>query len=168
MTVKFGEMENLVTPVISVDQYVPKIGEPNETVVVAYEVSYEQPARDLSNLIETDVIESLDVDISQGPNADGKYMVFVEFERNPDLYENIVGITKIVSNVSGITDWEFSYYKGDGPIELNDENLRSMVLDNPEQYVLQYSTVEPETIEPEIEEPAVESLQRMKHLAGLV
>lgn len=168
MTVKFGEMENLVTPVISVDQYVPKIGEPNETVVVAYEVSYEQPARDLSNLIETDIIESLDVDISQGPNADGKYMVFVEFERNPDLYENIVGITKIVSNVSGITDWKFSYYKGDGPIELNDENLRSMVLDNPEQYVLQYSTVEPETIEPEVEEPAVESLQRMKHLAGLV
>ena len=168
MTVKFGEMENLVTPVISVDQYVPKIGEPNETVVVAYEVAYEQPARDLSNLIETDIIESLDVDISQGPNADGKYMVFVEFERNPDLYENIVGITKIVSNVSGITDWKFSYYKGDGPIELNDENLRSMVLDNPEQYVLQYSTVEPETIEPEVEEPAVESLQRMKHLAGLV
>lgn len=168
MTVKFGEMENLVTPVISIDQYVPKIGEPNETVVVAYEVAYEQPARDLSNLIETDVIESLDVDISQGPNADGKYMVFVEFERNKELYDNIVGITKIVSNVSGITDWEFSYYKGDGPIELNDENLRSMVLDNPEQYVLQYSTVEPETIEPEAEEPAVESLQRMKHLAGLV
>ena len=168
MTVKFGEMENLVTPVISIDQYVPKIGEPNETVVVAYEVAYEQPARDLSNLIETDVIESLDVDISQGPNADGKYMVFVEFERDKELYKNIVGITKIVSNVSGITDWQFSYYKGEGPTELNDENLRSSVLDNPEQYVLQYSTVAPETIEPEAEEPAVESLQRMKHLAGLV
>lgn len=168
MTVKFGEMENLVTPVISIDQYVPKIGEPNETVVVAYEVAYEQPARDLSNLIETDVIESLDVDISQGPNADGKYMVFVEFKRDNDLYDNILGITKIVSNVSGITDWNFSYYKGDGPVELNDENLRNAVLDNPEQYVLQYSTVEPETIEPETEEPTVESLQRMKRLAGLV
>ena len=168
MTVKFGEMEDLITPVISIDQYVPKIGEPNETVVVAYEVAFEQPAHDLSNLIETDVIESLDVDISQGPNADGKYMVFVEFERNKDLYKNIVGITKIVSNVSGITDWEFSYYKGEGPVELNDENLRSMVLDNPEQYVLQYSAVAPETIEPDAEEPTVESLQRMKYLAGLV
>jgi hypothetical protein len=95
-------------------------------------------------------------------------MVFVEFERNKDLYKNIVGITKIVSNVSGITDWEFSYYKGEGPVELNDENLRSMVLDNPERYVLQYSTVAPETIEPDAEEPTVESLQRMKYLAGLV
>jgi hypothetical protein len=168
MTVKFGEMEDLVTPVISIDQYVPKIGEPNETVVVAYEVSYEQPARDLSNVIETDVVESLDVDISQGPNADGKYMVFVEFKRDPDLYGNIIGITKIVSNVSTITDWQFSYYKGDGPVELNDENLRNYVLDNPEQYVLQYSTVEPETIDPDVEEPTVESLQRMKYLAGLV
>jgi len=168
MTVKFGEMEDLITPVISIDQYVPKIGEPNETVVVAYEVAFEQPARDLSNLIETDVIESLDVDISQGPNADGKYMVFVEFERNSDLYKNIVGITKIVSNVSGITDWEFSYYKGEGPVELNDENLRNMVLDNPKRYVLQYSTVAPKTIEPDAEEPTVESLQRMKYLAGLI
>ena len=51
---------------------------------------------------------------------------------------------------------------------MNDENLRSMVLDNPERYVLQYSTVAPETIEPNAEEPTVESLQRMKYLAGLV
>ena len=46
MTVKYGEMENLVTPTISIDQYKPKIGEANETVVVAFEVSFEQPARD--------------------------------------------------------------------------------------------------------------------------
>lgn len=163
MTVKFGEMENLITPVISIDQYVPKIGEASETVVVAYEVAFEQPAHDLSNLIETDIIESLDVDISQGPNADGNYMVFVEFERNADVYDNIVGITKIVSNVSGITEWQFGYFKGDGPLELNDENLRNSLIDNPEQYVLKYITVEPET-----EEPTVESLQRMKWLAGLV
>ena len=40
MTVKYGEMENLVTPVISIDQYTPKIGEENENVVLAFEVSY--------------------------------------------------------------------------------------------------------------------------------
>ena len=62
MTVKYGEMTNLVTPTISIDQYKPKIGEANETVVVAFEVAFEQPAKDLSNLIETDITESLDVD----------------------------------------------------------------------------------------------------------
>ena len=34
MTVKYGEMENLVTPTISVDQYKPKIGEVNEVCFV--------------------------------------------------------------------------------------------------------------------------------------
>lgn len=158
MTVKYNEMTDLVTTTVSVDQYKPKIGEANETVVVAFEVSYEQPARDLSNLIETDVIESLDVDISQGPNAEGKYMVFVEFTRDSQLYENIMGIMKVVSNVTGSDDWKFTPYKGSGPMELTQENLQATVLDNPDEYVLKYST----------EEPTVESLTRIKHLAGLV
>ena len=89
MTVKYGEMENLVTPTISIDQYTPKIGESNETVVVAFEVKFEQPARDLSNLIETDVTEHLDVDVSEGPNGQGNTMVFVEFNRDSGLYEKI-------------------------------------------------------------------------------
>ena len=39
MTVKYGEMINLVKETISIDQYKPKIGEANETVVVAFEVN---------------------------------------------------------------------------------------------------------------------------------
>ena len=158
MTVKYGEMEDLVTPVISIDQYKPKIGEANETVVVAFEVMAEQPAKDLSNLIETDVVESLDVDISQGPNNDGKYNVFVEFERNNKLYENILAIMKVVNNVTGINEWKFSFYKGTDSLELNEDNLRNSVVDNPEQYMLKYSAVEDTN----------ESINRIKQLAGLV
>ena len=157
MTVKYGEMENLVTPVVSIDQYKPKIGEANETVVVAFEVAHEQPAKDLSNLIETDVIESLDVDISQGPNNNGKYFVFVEFERNDKLHENILGIMKVVNNVTGINEWKFNFYKGTDSLELNEDNLRNSVIDNSEQYVLKYSTVEDTN----------ESINRLKLLAGV-
>ena len=64
MTVKYGEMVNLVNAVVSIDQYKPKIGEASETVVVAFEVDQEGAASDLSNLIETDVVENLDVDVS--------------------------------------------------------------------------------------------------------
>ena len=78
MTLKHGEMINLVNPIISIDQYRPKIGEVSETVVLAFEVAQEGAAGDLSNLIETDVVKSLDVDVSQGPNNNGKYLVFVE------------------------------------------------------------------------------------------
>lgn len=156
MTVKYGEMTNLVTPTVSIDEYKPKIGEANETVVVAFEVKFEQPAKDLSNLIETDVTDSLDVDISEGPNADGNYMVFVEFDRNNSLYESIMNIVKVASQVTGITEWKYSYYKGSDNADLTAENLAETVLDNPEEYVLRYSN-----------DTTNESLSRMKELAGL-
>mgnify|MGYP001071976076 CR=1 FL=1 len=155
MTVKYGEMSNLVSDTISIDQYKPKIGEANETVVVAFEVAFEQPAKDLSNLIETDVTESLDVDISDGPNADGKYMVFVEFQRNNSLYESIMNIVKVASQVTAITEWKYSYYKGTDNKELTAENLSETVLDNSEEYVLRYNS------------QTNEDLSRVKALAGL-
>jgi len=157
MTVKYGEMTNLVTPTISIDQYKSKIGEANETVVVAFEVAFEQPAKDLSNLIETDVTESLDVDVSDGPNGDGKYMVFVEFERDGNLYENIMNIVKVASQATSITEWKYSYYKGTDSADLTAENLAETVLDNSEEYVLRYTN----------NEETNESLSRVKELAGL-
>ena len=150
-------MTNLVTPTISIDQYKPKIGEANETVVVAFEVAFEQPAKDLSNLIETDVTESLDVDVSDGPNGEGKYMVFVEFERDGNLYENIMNIVKVASQATSITEWKYSYYKGTDSADLTAENLAETVLDNSEEYVLRYTN----------NEETNESLSRVKELAGL-
>ena len=155
MTVKYGEMTNLVNAVVSIDQYKPKIGEASETVVMAFEVDVEQAAGDLSNLIETDIVESLDVDVSQGPNTRGKHMVFVEFERGPKLYENIREILKVVANVTTITEWKFEYYKGEGALDLNEENLKNSVIDNPQEYVLKYA------------QPKNEGLDRIKQLAGI-
>ena len=157
MTVKYGEMINLVNSTISIDQYKPKIGEANETVVVALEVSQEGAASDLSNLIETDVVESLDVDISQGPNNNGNYLVFVEFTRDKKLHSNIMEIMKVVSNVTEITEWKYEYYKGDSAKTLSEENLSETVLDNQEQYVLKFA--QPEDTN--------EDLNRVKQLAGL-
>lgn len=154
MSVKYGEMENLVNSTISIDQYKPKIGEANETVVVAFEVQQEVAAKDLSNLIETDVTESLDVDISQGPNNNGNYLVFVEFNRDNKLHNRIMEIMKCVSNATLITEWQYEYYKGDQAVDLNETNLKETVLDNQEQYVLKYAQ-------------QTEDLTRVKQLAGL-
>ena len=155
MTVKYGEMTNLVNSIISIDQYKPKIGEASETVVMAFEVDVEQAAGDLSNLIETDIVESLDVDVGQGPNNRGKYMVFVELNRDTKLYNKIQEMLKVIANVSTITEWKFEYYKGDGAKDLTEENLKDSVLDNQQEYVLKYS------------QPKNEDLDRVKQLAGL-
>jgi len=147
-------MVNLVNSTISIDQYKPKIGEANETVVVAFEVQQELAAKDLSNLIETDIVESLDVDVSQGPNNNGNYLVFVEFARDNKLHNRIMEIMKCVSNVTEITEWQYEYYKGTGAVDLNEDNLKETVLDNQEQNVLKYAQQN-------------ENLNRVKQLAGL-
>lgn len=155
MTVKYGEMENLVSPIISIDQYKPKIGEVNETVVVSFQVAEEQPARDLSNLIETGITETLDVDISQGPDENGDYFVFVEFERNGDLFKKIVEIAEVASKVTNITEWKYTYFKGDSEVDLTEENLANTVIADKEEYVLKFTNT------------TNEDLERVKKLAGL-
>ena len=157
MTVKYGEMINLVNPILSIDQYKPKIGEASETVVVAFEVDQEGAASDLSNLIETDVVKSLDVDVSQGPNNNGKYLVFVEFERDKNLHKNIIEITKTVTNATEINEWTYEYYKGEDSKELTEDNLSQTVLDNQQEYVLKYSQANETN----------EDIDRVRHLAGL-
>ena len=81
-------------PTKAVDIGCPRAVPANETVVVAFECMLEGAASDLSNLIETDVVRHLDVDVSQGPNKDGNYLVFVEFERNNNLHKNIMEIIR--------------------------------------------------------------------------
>jgi hypothetical protein len=157
MTVKYGEMKNLVQPIISIDQYKPKIGEVNETVVVAFEVAFEQPAKDLSNLIETGVTENLDVDVSEGPNKEGNYLVFVEFARNQDLYKKIIEITKTAGRITGINEWKFNYFKGDNTLDLTEDSLSQHIISDKEEYVLKFST----------QLPTDESLDRLKELAGI-
>lgn len=157
MTVKYGEMENLVTPTISVDMFKPKIGEVNETVVVAFEVASEQPAKDLSNLIETDIVDHLDVDVSTGPNEKDKYLVFVEFKRDSELANKVMEIAKTASNVTGITEWKFNYFTGKDTLDLTEENLNTVVITDSNEYVLKYNT----------QQQTNEELTRIKQLAGI-
>lgn len=157
MTVKYGEMDGLVTPIISIDEYKPKIGEVHDTVVVAFEVKFEQAAHDLSNLLETDVTENLDVDISQGPGKDGTYIVFIEFKRDQELIDKILSITKTVSNVTSKTKWKFNYYKGEKALPLSKENLIKFVITDKKEYKSRFSP------RPEDED----EISRMRSLAGI-
>lgn len=162
MTVKFDEMENLVSPEISIDQYIPKVGEANETVVVAFFVNFEQAAKDLSNLLETDITPLLDVDMSPGPDPDGKYIVFVEFNRDKQLHKKIMRIIDTVSRVTGIESWTFRYFKGQGDtLPLTLDNLHDTVIDNKKKYVLKYGRKNGN------ETKESNDIERIKKLAGL-
>jgi hypothetical protein len=97
MSIQHNDLVDLIEPIISIDQYKSKVGDDKNIVVVAFSIKDPDPAKDLSQFIETGH-ETVDVDVSPGPDKDGLYKVFVELERNSKLFDSIDN--GIILNVS--------------------------------------------------------------------
>ena len=82
--------------------------------------------------------------------------MFVEFERNEELNEKIAGIVRTVSNVTGITEWKFNYFKGNETVDLTEENLEEFIITDKDEYVMRNNA-----------ETTNEAINRIRHLAGI-
>ena len=76
-----GDLERLVSPKISIDEYKSKMGSDEEIVVVSFTLQGKEPALDLVNFVEKSYEWVADADVSSGEVFDGSYIVFVEIER---------------------------------------------------------------------------------------
>ena len=127
MSIQNNDLINLIETTFSVDQYKSKIGDDKNVVVLAFEVKDPDPAKDLSQFIETGH-DTIDVDVSPGPNKNGFYQVFVELERNSKLFDSIDGILRDVTRVDeSASSFKFNAYRSDMPIEWNKQNFESSV-----------------------------------------
>ena len=79
MTLKYNELQDLVLPKLSIDEFSPKTGDNKDVMVLGFYVKDKEPAKDLSHFIENGAYDILDVESSPASNDDGEYMVFVEF-----------------------------------------------------------------------------------------
>jgi hypothetical protein len=151
------EMKGLVLSIISIDQFEPKVGSEEETVVVAFSVNNnEQAAKDLSNFLETGTVELLDVDVSPAPDEKSHYKVFVEFSRNDELYEKTAAMLADVDKLIGrTTDWQYTAYKLPEPRKFDQERFERDVTTSPEEYTAKYKKTE-----------ADEIAERMKFMIG--
>lgn len=138
---QYEDLRGLVDNTFSVDQYKPKIGSEDETVVVAFTVTYEEPAKDLSTFIETSPIEHLDVEASTAPESDGSYRVFVEFTRDFKLYEKLENLLRDIDQITSKDDggWNYIAFKSGGKeSEFNKENFKRDVVDSAVEYRMKY------------------------------
>jgi hypothetical protein len=132
----YGDLDGLIKSTASIDQYKPKIGTDADTVVFALTVDYDKPAEDLSNFISSSDLEHLDVEASNVPNEEGKYKVFVEFARTPNVYNKILKLIKDINNITNykLTDWKFVTYKMENEVDLTLENLQKYIISTAEEY----------------------------------
>jgi len=129
------DLNNLIGDVISIDQYKSKVGNDENIVVIAFELMDKEPAQDLSQFLETGH-EVLDIDVSQGPNKNSKYNVFVEINRDSNLFSTIEKILKDTIRLdNNIKSFKFTSHKNTTPADFNEENFNTRVIVSNLEYV---------------------------------
>jgi hypothetical protein len=139
---EYEGLKGLVSSNIMIDLHKPKIGEDEDTVVVAFDVTYEEPAKDLSQFIETGDLLHLDVEVSDAPDKDGTWKVFIEFQRDNDLFEKIEAMLNSVDQIISRKDnmWTYRAFNVKKEIKFNAENFRRDITDSRYEYRKKYVT----------------------------
>lgn len=124
---KEGDLQDLVQPRISVDEYESKIDD--SAIVVAFFVQDNDPAQDLNRFIQKSAVNLLDTDVSPAPDEDGFFLVFVEFMRDSAFPNKMVDV---LSSLEGLTNikpdaWKFKPYGHTDTFEVTADSLREQV-----------------------------------------
>lgn len=122
-----GDLQDMIYPVFTVDQFKSKMGEDKNVVVVAFKAKEKMPAIDLMEFIEKGYKFVLDADMSTGEERDGRYSVFVELERTPQVPNQILELLNGVGQLTKCEDWQFKYFKDENLYETTLENLSQCI-----------------------------------------
>jgi hypothetical protein len=126
---KHEDLVDLVIPKVSLDEFAPKTGDNKDVIVIGFYVDDLDPAKDLSNFIESGAYETLDCEASPASNEDGHYMVFVEVDRDDKVFEKLDKILHDVENLSGKLAWTVKPYYAE------EDTWKDFVIVDPDMYV---------------------------------
>lgn len=151
MSLKNGDLKGVITPYISIDEFEPKSGTTQEVIVVGFYAADEEPGKDLNTFIQRGSFDVLDTEVSPNPDEEGRYVVFVEFDRNKMFPESFLKFIKDIENLTDKQEWQVKPYLADNAMRLNDPELFNRVILSPEEYKPK-DELEVDDIEAEIEE----------------
>jgi len=124
-----GDLDHLVLPLISVDEFSSKIDN-RRAIVVAFYCTDKQPAEDLMRFIEGSNLDILDTEVSPAPSTEGYYVVFVEFSRNRDFPEILDDIINQVGNVAH-NKWQLKAWNHADIVHYSVDLVKQFVILNP-------------------------------------
>lgn len=136
MTLRSGDLRDLVYHIFEIDGFKSKMGSDEEIITISFSVKTKEAADDLESFLEKGYTFILDADATPGEQSDGTYKVFVEIERDKKAVDQILEIADGVYKISNIDQLKFRYYKNWRSIDLNKENLEKSVALDPENYGL--------------------------------
>lgn len=142
-------LKDLISPIVSIDEYTPKLDSSN--IVIMFQVLDNfDAAYDLSSFIEKSPEDVVDTEAVETPNVDGQYQVFVEMERNAEFPEKFVRLVHDIANISPGVDWKLQLYKVNDPVDLDvkklNKNLRLSTEDTLREF-FDYAPVQVQMLE---------------------
>ena len=131
-----GDLKRLVSTKVTVDEYKSKMGSDEEMVVLSFFIQGKEPALDLVNFIEKSYEWVADADVSSGEVEDGKYIVFVEVEREPEIAEHIIEMLTDFKNLTehDLDSWTLEYFKPKRDIPIDVDSIKRSIPGTPEEY----------------------------------
>ena len=150
----YHDLEGIVIPRVTVDEYAAQMGKDSEIVTLAFIVKNKQAGEDLSDWFERGYDFVLDAQVSDGELTSGTYLVFVEMNRRTSVPERIVTLLDDLETLSDIPLKDWTVVVDDEEYEPDTEVLKQVITISPHQYR--------EEVEPDEEE-----LNEMRERAGL-
>ena len=118
-----GDLEHLILSNVSVDEFEPKSGQPDKVVVVGFYAEDQEPANDLASFIERGSHDILDTEVSPAPDEEGRYLIFVEMNRDESMFDNTVKILKDIGKLTKVDEWEIKFHGSDNTIRIKKESI---------------------------------------------
>lgn len=142
-----NDLKWLVDDGVLIDMHKTKLGANKDYIVLAIIINDRTPAHDLASFIENSVYDFEDVEVSSATDTKGRYLIYVELNRDPGAFKSINGILTDTKRLTGIENWKF---KGMGMINsmpFDEETFTANIITDAVEY---------ERLHPEVEEPEVE------------
>lgn len=112
-----GDLEDLVLPMITVDEYESKIDD--NAIVIGFYVHDNDAADDLNRYIQKSPIQLLDTEVSPAPDQHGYYIVFVELMNDQRIVDNIESVIEEISPLTATEDWQMRVRGNDNTVPLS-------------------------------------------------
>jgi hypothetical protein len=129
-----NDLKWLVTDSVLVDMHKTKLGKNKDYVVLSIAVKDKTPAHDLARFIENSIYDFEDVEVSAATDSQGRYLIYVELKRTPDMFKSIDGILKDAGRLSGIEAWKFKTMGLDSYVDFDQESFSNYVIIDPVVY----------------------------------
>lgn len=134
MSLKNGDLHDLVDNILEIDSYKSKMGSDEDIITLSFSTKTKESAEDLAEFFEKGYTFVLDADATPGEQSDGTYKVFVEIEREKPAIDYIMELANGLENLTGMNNLKFRYYKNWKSLPLNNDSLQEQLPLDRENY----------------------------------